>query len=96
MINRPQTVRLKAEHPDAARALDDWWRKTKRAKWSSLQDCRQTFPSADQVGRVLIFEICGNRYRLITVVSWRNQRVFVKELLTHSEYERNLWQKRAF
>ena len=96
VINRPQTVKLKIEHPGAVPALDDWWRKTRRAKWASLQDCRKTFRTADQVGRVLIFDLAGNRYRLITVVSWRNQRVFVKALLTHTEYERNLWHKWAF
>ncbi len=51
---------------------------------------------ADQVGRSLIFDILGNNYRLITVVSWRNQRICVKALLTHREYERNTWHKWAF
>ena len=85
-----------AAHPDAAEAIADWWRKTKRGEWASLLDCRQTFRSADQVGRVLIFDILGNRYRLITVVSWRSRRIYVKALLTHREYERKLWHKWAF
>ncbi len=50
----------------------------------------------DQVGRCLIFDILGNRYRLITVISWRNQRIYIKALLTHREYERNTWHKWAF
>lgn len=38
----------------------------------------------------------GNNYRLITVVSWRGQRIYVKALLSHAEYSRNQWHKWAF
>lgn len=84
------------KHPETAPALDTWWRVTRAAEWRHLDDCRKAFIAADQVGRCLIFDILGNRFRLITVISWRNRRVFVKELLTHREYERNTWHKWAY
>lgn len=83
------------EHPDAAAPLDAWWSATKAARWEHLPECRRSFTTVDQVGRCLIFDILGNSYRLITVVSWRNQRIYVKALFTHSEYERNTWHKWA-
>ena len=52
-------------------------------------------PASISVGRCLIFNILGNNYRLITVVSWRNQRIYIKAFLTHREYERNIWHKWA-
>lgn len=84
------------EHPEVASALENWWKVTKAARWSHIEECRRTIRTADQVGRCLIFDIFGNSYRLITVVSWRNQRIYVKALLTHREYERNTWRKWAY
>jgi mRNA interferase HigB len=96
VINRKAVRRMMTEHSETAVALDAWWRVTKAARWQHLGECRQSMASADQVGRCLIFNILRNRFRLITVVSWRNQRIYVKDLLTHREYERNLWHKWAY
>ncbi|MEZ5352991.1 MAG: type II toxin-antitoxin system HigB family toxin [Bryobacteraceae bacterium] len=96
VIDRRHARILMKEHPEAARAIEQWWRTARRAGWSSLADCSEIYKSADLVGRVLVFAILGNHYRLITVVSWRGQRIYVKALLTHAEYMRNLWHKWAF
>lgn len=95
-IDRKALRRMMKAHSESATALDAWWRATKAARWKHLEECRRSFTSADQVGRCLIFNIPGNNYRLITVVSWRNQRFYVKALLTHREYERNTWHKWAY
>ena len=84
------------DHPETNAALDAWWKVVRAARWQHFDECRRSFTTADLVGRSLIFDICGNNYRLITVVSWRNQRIYVKALLTHREYERNTWHKWAF
>ena len=83
-------------HAASTGALDAWWKTTKAARWKHIAECRRTFAGVDQVGRCLIFDILGNHYRLITVVSWRNQRIYIMVLLTHREYERNLWHKWAY
>ena len=96
VINRLALREMIALHPDAAVALSSWWRIAKAARWSHLDECRGSVKSVDQVGRCVIFNIQGNSYRLITVMSWRSQRVYIKALLTHREYERNVWHKWAF
>ena len=96
VINRKELRRVMQAHGDCADALEAWWRVTKAARWTHLAECQTTLRRADQVGRCLIFDILGNRYRLVTVVSWRNQRIYVKALLTHREYERNAWHKWAY
>ena len=85
MINRRKLRELMDDHPESAVALESWWRVTKAARWSHIGDCRGSLATADRVGRCLIFDILGNRYRLITVVSWRNRRIYVKARLTHRE-----------
>ena len=96
VINRKALRGMMEEHGETRAALDAWWKATKAARWTHVQECRRSFASADQVGRCLILDILGNNYRLITVVSWRNQRIYVKALLTHRVYERNSWPKWAF
>jgi mRNA interferase HigB len=96
VINRKAVREMMSAHPESAGTLDPWWKATKAARWKYIDECKRSFASADQVGRCLIFDILGNGYRLITVVSWRNQRIYVKALLTHREYERNKWHKWAY
>jgi mRNA interferase HigB len=96
VINRTALRAMMEAHPESAAALDAWWRVAKAARWNHIEECRRSLATADRVGRCLVFDILGNRYRLITVVSWRNQRIYIKALLTHREYERNTWHKWAF
>jgi mRNA interferase HigB len=80
---------------DTREELHDWYRAAHASFWRGLSDVRIHFPSADQVGRVLIFDIRHNRYRLITLVVFPKQRLYVKALLTHKEYNRKEWMKWA-
>ena len=75
--------------------LTAWYRVGRKAEWASLLDLRKAFPSADQVGNVVIFNILGGHYRLITRVSYEGKRLYVKALLTHTEYDRKEWLKWA-
>lgn len=84
-----------ARHADALAPLLAWFHVARKANWKSLQEVRRDFPAADQIGRVLIFNIKGNRYRLITRVSYATQRIFIKALLTHAGYDRKEWMKWA-
>ncbi|MGI2902303.1 type II toxin-antitoxin system HigB family toxin [Tolypothrix sp. VBCCA 56010] len=49
------------------------------------------FPSADQVSNLTIFNIGGNNYRLITLVDYNYQKVFIRHVLTHAEYDKEDW-----
>ena len=51
------------------------------------------YPAADQVGDVVIFNIRHNRYRLITYAVFPKQKLYVKALLTHAEYDRGEWKR---
>ena len=96
VINRKAVRQMMDDHAEVSAALDAWWKVARAARWMHLEGCRQSLRTADQIGRCLIFGILGNNYRLITVVSWRNQRIYVKALLTHRRYERNAWHKWAY
>ena len=70
--------------------------RTRAAHWASIVDLRQTFPSADPVrvasGRtVVVFNIAGNQYRLITAIHYNMRKVFVLRFLTHAQYDKETW-----
>lgn len=82
-----------SKYPDAAAALRVWFDRTIEAEWRSLEDLRRDFPGTDLVGDLAIFNIRGNHYRLIVRMVFRYKRVYVKEFLTHAEYDKGRWRK---
>lgn len=80
-----------AVHPDAESPLRSWLTAAKAAWWESFADVRRGFPSADQVGLCTVFNIGGNKYRLIVVIHFNRGKVFVRHVLTHPEYDRGKW-----
>jgi mRNA interferase HigB len=71
--------------------LDAWFRIAKRAKWTSLNDVRKTFRDTDEVDGRTVFDIKGNKFRLITGVNYQSQTIFIKHVLTHAEYDKEGW-----
>jgi mRNA interferase HigB len=57
----------------------------------NLEDIRQIYRDAEAVGNFTVFNIKGNKYRLIVGIDYENQTVYYKYLLTHSEYDKNEW-----
>ena len=95
VISKPGLLKLSKKHPATLPALALWYKAVKRAEWRGLHEVRQDFPTADQVGNVLIFDVMGGNYRLITRVSFATQRIYVKAVLNHREYDRKEWLKWA-
>ncbi len=83
--------------PNAATALEAWLEVAGKAYWQSYNEVLETYASADQVGSCLVFNIRGNKYRLICGVAYANRWVkgtlFVKHFLTHAEYDKNAWKR---
>jgi len=67
-----------------------WIVLTADAEWRSITEVRETFPTADAVKatELTCFNIGGNSYRLLTVISYRGQTVTIVELLTHAQYDK--------
>lgn len=76
-------------HPDARVALQDWAKKVKESKWQSFADIKSTFNSVDCIGNQrYVFNIRGNNYRLVVVVQFKPQFVYIRFVGTHTEYDR--------
>ena len=81
-------VEKEAESP-----LDNWFRTAKQAGWKNLSEIRAVYSHADLFGNCVIFNIGGNKYRLITYINFRVRRVYVLHVLTHKEYDKDAWKK---
>lgn len=79
---------------EAETPLDDWYRITKRMRWTSLMDVRRTYPHADAVGAFTVFNVGGNKYRLATRIEYRTSRVYIHRVMTHEEYTKGDWKQR--
>src|SRR5438067_11940322 len=93
VISKPRLRRFWEKHRDAQQELQDWFKAARKARWASLADVRKPFPSADQVGRCLIFNVCGNKYRLIVRTTRNWKRLYVRHVLTHKDYDKQEWKK---
>ena len=91
VISRKKLLDAVARHADLAVPLDVWYRVAKTADWKSLADVRETFPSADGVGKYTVFNIKGNAHRLIVEINYRSRRLFLRHVLTHAEYDKGAW-----
>lgn len=91
-------ARLKAfwETPgcrDSEGALRTWHTHVghRSVAWKSFNEVRTTIASAGLVGNCVVFNIGGKKYRLVTRILYRIQKVFVLKVMTHEEYDENKW-----
>jgi mRNA interferase HigB len=91
VISRKKLRTFWAIHPEAKGPLDSWFRLAKHNDWNTFAEIRAVFPSADQVGKYIVFNVGGNNYRLIAEINYRRLKVFVRHVLTHADYSRGTW-----
>ncbi len=78
-------------HPAAELPLRQWEAVVRRAEWRDWADLKATYGSADQVQEFVVFNIGGNKYRLIATVGYRKAKIYIHDVLTHKEYDRGTW-----
>lgn len=91
VIKRGALEKFWGEHPDAKASLESWYGVVRKATWETPAGLKQVYPNADLVGRRTVFNIAGNKYRLVARVNYQSQRVFVLHILTHAEYDKGVW-----
>jgi len=93
VISKRAVVEFVKEYSDALEPLLHWYALTKRAAWRNFADVRRDFRHADVVGIFAVFNIAGNKYRLITVIKYRWQVVYIRHILTHKAYDKGKWKQ---
>jgi mRNA interferase HigB len=96
VISRKRLREFAERYPDAAEPLEKWYRLFREAEWENHQDVRRVFRHADMVTvasekTVTVFNVGGNKYRLIAAIHYNRQCVYVLRVLTHADYSKNFW-----
>ena len=93
VISKAAIRQFSKRYPSSLEPLLRWYQIAKRAEWRSTADLKADFGHADFVGKYTIFNIAGNKYRLIAIVKYEWQIVYVRNVLTHAEYDKGDWKR---
>jgi mRNA interferase HigB len=91
IVRREAIAEFQKKHPDSIAPLGRWIGIVEAAVWKTTADVRVTFSNADFVGRKVVFNVGGNKYRLISTISFEFQIVSVEAVLTRKEYDKGKW-----
>jgi mRNA interferase HigB len=81
------------KHHDSEGPLLRWFKVMETTEFAGFSHLRATFPSADKVGDLVVFNIGGNKYRLVASVHFNRGKIYVRHVLTHHEYDRGAWKR---
>jgi mRNA interferase HigB len=93
IITRRRLNDFAASHPDVKPSLQYWYKVMKAGKFQSFVELRTVFPAADQVGILTVFNIGGNKARLIAAVHYNRQKIYIRAIMLHAEYDEGKWRK---
>jgi len=93
IITRKRLNEFAEKHPDTKTSLEHWYRLMKRGRFRAFVELRTDFPHADQVGKLTVFNIGGNKARLIAAIHYNRQQVYIRAVLTHDVYDKGRWKE---
>lgn len=94
VIAKPVLVEFWSIHPDAESPLQAWYRIVESEVFADFNGLRATFASADYVDGLTVFNIGGNKYRLIAAIHYNRHKLYIRAVLTHAEYDLGDWKRR--
>ena len=93
VISRKALLAFWEKHPESRMPLLRWYKVMSQNDFKTFNDLQMTFPSTDLVEGFAVFNIAGNNYRLIASVHFNRKKVYVRDVLTHAEYDRGGWKR---
>lgn len=91
VISRKRLNEFAEKHPKTRASLAHWYHLAKRNDFISFAHLREKFPSADQVGKLTVFNVGGNKVRLIAAIHYNRKKIYIRAVLTHAEYDEQRW-----
>ena len=94
IITRKRLNEYAAKHPTSTSGLAHWYRALRMINPANFAELRLLFPYADQVAGLTVFNIGGNKARLIAAIHYNRRKVYIRSVLTHAEYDAGKWKER--
>jgi len=93
VITRKRLNEYAEKYPETRTALANWYDLVSSNDFSSLPNLKLMFPTADQVGKLTVFNVGGNKVRLVAAIHYNRNRIYIRGVLTHEEYDRGKWKE---
>src|SRR5437899_3433147 len=85
--------RVRGKTPGCKSSLARWYAIMRKSRFLNFVQLRETFPHADQVGKFTVFNIGGNKVRLVAAVHYNRSKIYIRHVLTHREYNAGKWKE---
>ena len=93
VITRKRLNEFAEKYPETKTAMAQWYSLAKHNNFSNFAELRAMFSSADQVGKLTVFNVGGNKVRLIAAIHYNRRKVYIRAVLTHAEYDEGKWKE---
>lgn len=93
VITRKRLNEFAQKYPEIKNSLAHWYGLVKRNNFSNFAELKAMFPAADHIGRLTVFNIAGNKVRLIAALHYNRRKIYIRAVLTHSEYDEGKWKE---
>lgn len=93
VISKPKLQEFWAKNSDSDVPLLNWYKQAKKSDWKNIAEIKASFPHADAVNECTVFNIGGNKYRLITKINYKTKIIFIRFVLTHFDYNKGKWKQ---
>lgn len=84
------------QYPDSETSLKTWFQLVSKNTFTNYNELKTLFPSADVVkndkgASLTVFNIHGNKYRLIAAIHYNRNKLYIRDILTHEDYDKGKW-----
>ena len=93
VIPRKRLNEFAHKYTDTKSSLARWYAIMRKGRFLNFPQLRETFPHADQVGKFTVFNIAGNKVRLIAAIHYNRNKIYIRHVLTHQEYDAGKWKE---
>lgn len=93
VITKSRIVEAQVKHPESSGALSAWYQLIKNNQFENFAELKKVFPSVDKVKNLYVFNVGGNKLRVICAIHFNRRKVFIRYVLTHKEYDQNRWKQ---
>jgi len=91
IITQKRIWDAKEKYNDCKKALDGWYRVIKKNQFTNFAELKRSFGSVDKINDLYIFDIGGNKLRIVATIHFQRQKIYIRQILTHKEYDKVGW-----
>jgi mRNA interferase HigB len=91
IITKKRVVEAMRKYSNCIPALDGWLKVVEKNKFTNFAELKKTFNAVDAVGKLFVFDIGGNKLRIIASIHFNRQKLYIRHILTHKEYDEGKW-----